>query len=50
MDKCWSRLSRRDSYEEALWEIKVACQRVLEATKVLRSDIERLSGAMRDAP
>ena len=44
MDKCLSRLSRRESDEEAL---KVACQRALETTEVLRSDIERLSQGMR---
>ena len=42
--------SRRDSYEEAPWEIRVACQRALEVAKVLRSDIERLSWGMRDSP
>ena len=47
MDECLSRLSRRDSYEEALG---AAFQRVLETAKVLRSDIERLSQGMRDAP
>ena len=41
------RLSRRESYEEAL---KVACQRVLETVAVLKSDIERLSWGMRDIP
>ena len=41
------RLSRRESYEEAL---KVACQRVLKTAAVLRSDIERLSWGMRDIP
>ena len=41
------RLSRRESYEEAL---KAACQRALETAEVLRSDIERLSQGMRDVP
>ena len=45
-----SRSRRRDSYEEALKEIRAACQRALEATEVLKSDIERLSQGMRDAP
>ena len=47
MDECLFRLSRRESYEEAL---KVAHQRPLETTEVLRSDIERLSQGMRDVP
>ena len=38
-----SRPRRRGSYEEALWEIRAACQRALEATEVLKSDIEKLS-------
>ena len=46
-DECLSRLSRRESYEEAL---KVTCQRALESAEVLRSDIERLSQGMRDIP
>ena len=50
MDEFLSRLSRRDSYEETLWEIREACQRVLETAEVLRSDNERLSRGMRDAP
>ena len=50
IDKCQSRPSRRDLYEEALREIRVAHQRALEAAKVLRSDIERLSWGMRDTP
>ena len=50
MDRCWSRPIRRDSYEEAIWEIRVACQRALETAKLLRSDIERLSQGVRDAP
>ena len=37
-----SRPTRRDSYEEALWEIRVVCQRVLEASKVLQSDTNPL--------
>ena len=45
-----SRPRRRGSYEEALWEVREACQRVLEATKMLKSDIERQSQGMRDAP
>ena len=45
-----SRPRRRGSYEEALQEIRAACQRVLEATEVLKSDIERLSWGMRDVP
>ena len=47
MDKCLSRLSRRESYEEAL---RAAHQRVWETAEVLRSDIERLSQGMRDVP
>ena len=39
---------RGDSHEEALWEARTACQRVLEAAQVLKSDIERLSQGMRD--
>ena len=46
-DEWLPRLSRRESYEEAL---KVACQRVLQTAEVLRSDIERLSQGMRDVP
>ena len=46
-DEWLPRLSRRESYEEAL---KVAHQRVLETAEVLRSDIERLSWGMRDVP
>ena len=50
VDKPWSRPRRReDPYEEALWEARAACQRVLEAAQVLESDIERLSWRMRDA-
>ena len=41
------RLSRRESYEEAL---KAAHQWVLETAAVLRSDIERLSQGIRDIP
>ena len=47
MDGCLSRLSRRQSYEEA---IRAACQRVLETAEVLRSDLKRLSQVMRDVP
>ena len=47
MDEHLSRLSRRESYEEAL---KVAHQRVLETAEVLRSDTERLSRGMRVVP
>ena len=50
MDKCQSRPIWRDSYEEALREIRAAHERVLETTEVLRSDIERLSQGVRDAP
>ena len=39
---------REDPHEEALWEAKVACWRVLEAAQVLESDIERLSWGLRD--
>ena len=39
---------REDLHEEALWEARAACQRVLEAAQVLKSDIERLSQGMRD--
>ena len=39
---------RGDSHEEALWEARMACQRVLEAAQVLKHDIERLSWGMRD--
>ena len=46
-DEWLLRLSRRELYEEAL---KVACQRALETTEVLRSDIERLSQGTRDVP
>ena len=49
VDECQSR-PRRDLYEEALQEIRAACQRALEAAEVLRSDIERLSWGMRGAP
>ena len=45
-----SRPRRKDLYEEALWEIRAACQRGLEVAKVLKSDIERLSQGMRDVP
>ena len=45
VDECLSRLSRRESYEEAL---KATYQRALETAEVLRSDIERLSWGMRD--
>ena len=51
VDKHQSRFRRRgDLHEEALWEARAAHQRVLEATQVLKSDIERLSWGMRDAP
>ena len=50
VDEHQSRPRRRDSYEEALWEIRAAHQRVLEAAKVLKSDIVRLSQGMRDVP
>ena len=50
VDEHQSRPRRRDSYEEALWEIRAAYQRLLVAAKVLKSDIERLSRGMRDAP
>ena len=50
MDDHQSSPNRRDSYEEAHQEIRAACQRALEAAKVLRSNIERLSQGMRDAP
>ena len=46
-DEWLPRLSRRESYEEAL---KAAHQRVLETTEALRSDIERLSQGTRDVP
>ena len=46
-DEWLPRLSRRESYEEALM---AACQRALETAEVLRSDIERLSLGMRDVP
>ena len=39
---------RKDLHEEALWEARAACQRVLEAAQVLESDIERLSQGLRD--
>ena len=39
---------RGDLHKEALWEVRAACQRVLEATQVLKSDMERLSQGMRD--
>ena len=38
---------REDPHEEALWEARVACQRVLEAAKVLESDIESEPGVER---
>ena len=50
MDECRSRPIRRDSYEEALQEIRAAFQRVLETAEVLRSYIERLSQEVREAP
>ena len=50
VDEHRSRPRRRDSYEEALQEIRAAHQRALEATEVLKSDIERLSQGMRDVP
>ena len=50
VDEHQSRPRRRDSYEETLQEIRAACQRVLEAAEVLKSDIERLSWGMRDVP
>ena len=37
-----------DPHEEALWEARVAHQRVLEAAQVLKSNIERLSQGLRD--
>ena len=40
---------RGDPHEEALWEARVAHQRLLEAAQVLESDIERLSQGLRDA-
>ena len=43
-------LEGEDSYEEALWEIRATCQRALEAARVLKSDMERLSQGMRDEP
>ena len=39
---------RGDLHEEALWEARTACQRVLEAVQVLKSDIETLSWGMID--
>ena len=39
---------RGDLHNEALWEARTACQRVLEADQVLKSNIERLSWGMRD--
>ena len=45
-----SRPRRRGLYEEALQEIRAVCQWALETAEVLRSDIERLSQGMRDAP
>ena len=49
VDKHRSRPRRRaDLHEEALQEARAAHQRVLEATQVLESDIERLSWGMRD--
>ena len=50
VDKHQSRPRRGDSYEEVLQEVRTAHQRVLEATQVLKSDIERLSWGMRDMP
>ena len=50
VDKHHSRPRRRDLYEEALWEVRVACQRALEVAEVLKRDIERLSQGKRDAP
>ena len=45
----WSRpRGREDPHEEALWEARTACQRVLEAAQVLESKIERLSQGLRD--
>ena len=47
IDEHQSRSRRRgDSHEEALWKARVAHQRVLEASQVLKSDIERLSWGM----
>ena len=40
---------RGDPHKEALWEARVACQRVLDAAQVLESDIARLSQGLRDA-
>ena len=39
---------REDPHEEALWETRVACQKVLEAAQVLEGDIERLGQGLRD--
>ena len=50
MDECQSRPIRISSYEEALQEIRAVHQRALETAKMLRSDIERLSWGVRDAP
>ena len=50
VNKSWSRpRGRGNPHEEALWENRVACQRVLEAVQILESDIERLSQGLRDA-
>ena len=49
VDELQSRPRRRGNlHEEALQEARTACQRVLEAVQVLKSDIERLSQRMRD--
>ena len=49
INKSWSRpRGRGDPHEEALWEARAACQRVLEAVQVLERDIERLSQGLRD--
>ena len=49
VDEPWSRPRRRgDSHEEALWEARMACQRVVEAAQVVKNNIERLSQGMRD--
>ena len=49
VDESWSRpRGRDDPHEEALWEARVACQRVVEAAQVLESNIERLRQGLRD--
>ena len=51
VDEHQSRPKRReDLHEEALWEARVAHQRVFEAAQVLKSNIERLSWGKRDVP